>query len=142
MRYRPQRFLPSTGMVGISIARLVLPHADGNAPAIYFAFPSGLVIFNISICSASHPSSRAMTEAIRKAKHFFPNNALPPYPEPYDQISRVSGKCEIYFFSNGAHGHLPLSFVPLLMVSQLNASTEQTPLQFPEHQAPCCQHAS
>ena len=30
------------------------------------------------MCSASQPSWRAMTEAMRSAKHFFPNKALPP----------------------------------------------------------------
>ena len=34
------------------------------------------------MCSAIHPSSRAMFEAIRSAKHFLPRSALPPYPEP------------------------------------------------------------
>ena len=32
----------------------------------------------ISMCSASQPSSRAITEAIRSAKHFLPSSALPP----------------------------------------------------------------
>ncbi len=40
-----------------------------------------------------------MTEAIRSAKHFFASRALPPYPEPYDQTSRVSGNCTMYFVS-------------------------------------------
>ena len=53
------------GIVGTSIARLVLPHADGNAPAMYFDSPSGFVSFKISMCSASQPSSRAIAEAIR-----------------------------------------------------------------------------
>src|SRR5579885_2245051 len=66
------------GSVGPSIARLVLPHADGNAPVTYLVTPSGDVSFRISMCSASQPSSRACTEAIRRAKHFFPSNALPP----------------------------------------------------------------
>jgi hypothetical protein len=30
------------------------------------------------MCSAIHPSSRAMLEAIRRPKHFFPSRALPP----------------------------------------------------------------
>src|SRR6516165_109206 len=30
------------GSVGTSMARLVLPHADGNAPVTYFVTPSGL----------------------------------------------------------------------------------------------------
>src|SRR5664280_3354964 len=51
------------------------------------------------MCSASQLSSRAMTDAMRRAKHFLPSRALPPYPEPYDQISRVSGKCTMYLFS-------------------------------------------
>ena len=69
-------FQPSS--VGMSIARLVLPHCDGNAAAMYFDSPSGEVSFRISMCSASQPSSRAITEAIRSAKHFFPSSALPP----------------------------------------------------------------
>src|SRR5262249_41264172 len=36
------------GMVGISIARFVLPHAEGNAPVMYFTWPVGLVIFRMS----------------------------------------------------------------------------------------------
>ena len=35
---------------------------------------------------------RAITEAIRKAKHFFPRSAFPPYPLPNDQMLRSSGK--------------------------------------------------
>ena len=49
------------------------------------------------MCSASQPSSRPITEAIRRAKHFLPSSALPPYPEPYDQISRVCGNWTMYF---------------------------------------------
>ena len=30
------------------------------------------------ICSASQPSSRAITDAMRNAKHFLPRSALPP----------------------------------------------------------------
>src|SRR5512141_1082516 len=85
------------GMVGVSMARFVLPQADGNAPATYFTLPAGFVSFRISMCSASQPSSRAWTEAMRSAWHFLPSRALPPYPEPYDQISRVSGKWQMYF---------------------------------------------
>ena len=66
------------GSVGMSMARLVLPQADGKAPEMYFDSPSGLVSFRISMCSASQPSSRAMTEAMRRAKHFLPSRALPP----------------------------------------------------------------
>jgi hypothetical protein len=66
------------GSVGISMARLVLPHADGKAPVTYRLSPSGEVSFTISMCSASQPSSRAITEAMRKAKHFLPSRALPP----------------------------------------------------------------
>src|SRR3954463_1209567 len=64
--------------VGTSMARLVLPHADGNAPPTYLTSPSGEVSLRISRCSASQPSSRAITEAIRRAKHFLPSSALPP----------------------------------------------------------------
>ena len=66
------------GSVGISIARLVLPQALGKAPAMYLTSPSGEVSLRISMCSASQPSSRAITEAIRSAKHFLPSSALPP----------------------------------------------------------------
>src|ERR1700760_3046638 len=55
------------GMVEASMARLVLPHADGNAAATYRAWPEGGVILTISMCSASQPSSRAITDAIRSA---------------------------------------------------------------------------
>ena len=55
------------GMVGLSIARLVLPQAEGNAAATYFTTPWGLVSLRMSMCSASQPSSRAMTEAMRRA---------------------------------------------------------------------------
>src|SRR3954464_5715644 len=63
---------------GTIIARFVLPQALGNAPAMYFESPSGLVSLRISMCSASQPSSRAITLAMRSAKHFLPNSALPP----------------------------------------------------------------
>ncbi len=66
------------GRVGIIIDRLVLPQALGKAAAMYLDSPSGEVSLRISMCSASQPSSRAMTEAIRRAKHFLPNSALPP----------------------------------------------------------------
>src|SRR4051794_33666220 len=92
------------GSVGTSIARLVLPQAEGNAPVTYLTSPSGEVSFRISMCSASQPSSRAIADAIRNAKHFLPSRALPPYPEPYDQISRDSGKWTMYLFS-ASHGH-------------------------------------
>ena len=55
------------GRLGCSMARLVLPQAEGKAAATYFDRPLGSVSFRISICSASQPSSRAMTEAIRSA---------------------------------------------------------------------------
>lgn len=53
--------------VGSSMARLVLPQAEGKAAATYRASPCGGVSFRISMCSASQPSSRAITEAIRSA---------------------------------------------------------------------------
>src|SRR5579862_3628895 len=87
------------GMLGISMARLVLPQAEGNAPVKYLNCPVGLISFRISMCSASQPSSRACTDAMRSAWHFLPSKALPPYPEPNDQISRVSGKWQMYLCS-------------------------------------------
>ncbi|MPN05335.1 hypothetical protein SDC9_152585 [bioreactor metagenome] len=41
---------------GISMARLVLPQAEGNAAAMYLIWPSGYSTPKISICSASQPS--------------------------------------------------------------------------------------
>ena len=64
--------------VGISIARFVLPQALGKAPVTYLTSPCGEVSLRISMCSAIQPSSRAITEAIRSAKHFLPSSALPP----------------------------------------------------------------
>ena len=64
--------------VGTSIARLVLPQALGNAPVTYLTLPSGDVSLRISMCSAIQPSSRALTEAMRSARHFLPSSALPP----------------------------------------------------------------
>mmetsp|Transcript_37718 Transcript_37718/g.98788 ORF Transcript_37718/g.98788 Transcript_37718/m.98788 type:complete len:206 (-) Transcript_37718:993-1610(-) len=66
------------GSDGVSIARLVLPQADGNAAQMYRFSPAGLVIPRMSMCSASHPSSRPCADAIRSATHFLPNNAFPP----------------------------------------------------------------
>src|SRR5215210_9268688 len=37
------------GSVGISIARFVLPHADGNAAAMYFDSPAGFVSLRMSM---------------------------------------------------------------------------------------------
>jgi hypothetical protein len=67
-----------SGSVGMTIARFVLPQALGKAPAMYLTSPCGEVTLRISMCSASQPSSCAITEAIRRAKHFLPSSALPP----------------------------------------------------------------
>ena len=66
------------GSVGRSIAKLVLPHAEGNAAAMWKRRPRGSVTRSSSMCSASQPSSRAITEAMRSAKDFFARIALPP----------------------------------------------------------------
>ena len=66
------------GRDGVSIARFVFPHAEGNAAAIYFFSPFGGVSPSISMCSANQPSSRASTDAILSAKHFLPRSAFPP----------------------------------------------------------------
>src|SRR5205085_10089454 len=87
------------GSVGISIARLVFPQAEGKAPVTNLVCPSGEVSLRISMCSAIQPWSRAIADAIRRAKHFLPRRAFPPYPDPYDQISRLSGKWTMYLFS-------------------------------------------
>ena len=65
-------------IVGTSIARFVLPQALGNAPVTYLTPPSGEVSLRISMCSAIQPSSRALTDAMRSARHFLPSSALPP----------------------------------------------------------------
>ena len=67
-----------SGSVGTIIARLVLPQALGNAAAMYLTSPCGEVSLRISMCSAIQPSSRAITDAIRSARHFLPSSALPP----------------------------------------------------------------
>ncbi len=66
------------GRVGCSMARLVLPQAEGKAAETNRSLPAGLVRPMISMCSAIQPSSRAITPAIRRAKHFLPNRLLPP----------------------------------------------------------------
>ena len=66
------------GSVGTSIARFVLPHALGNARRDVADSPAGFVSLRMSMCSASQPSSRAITDAMRSAKHFLPSSALPP----------------------------------------------------------------
>ena len=55
------------GSVGTSMARFVLPQAEGKAPPRYFTRPSGAVTLMMSMCSASQPSSRAMADAMRRA---------------------------------------------------------------------------
>ena len=65
-------------IVGCSIARLVLPQALGKAAVTYLGSPLGGVSLRMSMCSAIQPSSRAMTLAMRRAKHFLPSSALPP----------------------------------------------------------------
>ena len=55
------------GMVGLSMARLVLPHALGKAAAMYLVTPAGEVSLRMSMCSAIQPSSRAITLAMRSA---------------------------------------------------------------------------
>ena len=66
------------GMVGFNIAKFVLPQALGNAAATWNTRPRGFVTFSNSMCSASQPSSRAMTLAIRRANAFLARMALPP----------------------------------------------------------------
>ena len=53
------------GTVGSIMARFVLPQALGKAAAMWYARPSGEISLRISMCSASQPSSRPITEAIR-----------------------------------------------------------------------------
>src|SRR6202522_1036024 len=62
-------FQPSNPAGGTSMAKFVFPQALGNAAATYVLSPLGSSTPKISMCSAIQPSSRAMLEAIRKAKH-------------------------------------------------------------------------
>ena len=64
------------------MAKFVFPQAEGKAALRYVFSPFGSSTPKISMCSASQPSSLPMVEAILRAKHFFPNSALPPYPDP------------------------------------------------------------
>src|SRR5215813_12253935 len=73
-----QTFQPPNPLGGISMAKFVLPHALGNAAVTYVFSPCGLSTPTMSMCSAIQPSSRAIFDAIRSAKHFFPSSALPP----------------------------------------------------------------
>lgn len=93
------------GRDGFIMAKLVFPQALGKAAATYRFTPWGLVmpriwedtddivwrtemqqlsqppsftVYLTSMCSASQPSSLAMREAMRRAKHFFPSRELPP----------------------------------------------------------------
>ena len=59
-----------------------LPGSRREGPGHVLHLAPGEVSLRISMCSASQPSSRAIAEAIRSAKHFLPSSALPPYPEP------------------------------------------------------------
>ena len=71
-------FQPLNASGGTNIEKLVLPQALGNAAATWYFLPSGEVTPKMSMCSANQPWSRPMLEAMRKAKHFLPNKALPP----------------------------------------------------------------
>ena len=55
------------GTVGTSMARFVLPQADGNAAVTWRTSPEGSVTLEMSMCSANQPSSRAIVEAMRSA---------------------------------------------------------------------------
>src|ERR1700690_4349704 len=63
---------------GTIIAKLVFPHALGNAAVTYVLSPWGLSTPRMSMCSPIHPWPRALSGAIRSAKHFLPGRALPP----------------------------------------------------------------
>ena len=78
-----QTFQPSKPAGGMSMARLVLPQAEGKAAAIYVfsvrpLASGGVSMPTTSMCSAIQPWSRAMLDAMRRAKHFLPSRALPP----------------------------------------------------------------
>ena len=89
----------------MSMARLVFPQAEGKAPVTYRVSPAGEVSLTMSMCSASQWSSRAMTEAIRRAKHFLPSRAIVAVARAVGpDLSGLKGKWTMYLFSS-SHGH-------------------------------------
>src|ERR1700690_610681 len=73
-----QSFQSLSSLAGTIMAKFVLPQELGNAAATYVFLPCGSSTPRMSMCSAIQPSSRAMLDAMRRAKHFFPRRALPP----------------------------------------------------------------
>src|ERR1051325_3759264 len=80
---------------GISMAKFVLPQELGNAAATYVFSPLGACAPISSMCSAIHPCWYPRKLAMRSARHFLPSSALPPYPEPNDQIVLSRGKWQM-----------------------------------------------
>ena len=79
-------FQPDIVAGGISIAKLVLPQALGNAAATWCLRPSGDVDAQdqhvlgepARLAGVASAAARPIVEAMRSAKHFLPSSALPP----------------------------------------------------------------
>jgi hypothetical protein len=66
------------GSVGSSMARLVLPQAEGKAAAMSSVCPPGSSMPTTSMCSAIQHSCRPRKLAILRARHFLPRSTFPP----------------------------------------------------------------
>ena len=81
MSFTNRRDLPTLEAFLVESAwrNLSLPQALGKAAATWYFLPSGFGDAQNQTCaSANQPCVWPMVEAMRKAKHFLPNNALPP----------------------------------------------------------------
>ena len=68
---------------------------------------SGVLMPDMSMCSASQPWLLAMALPSLRARHFLPSREFPPYPDPKLKISSVSGLWAMISLS-GLHGHSTL----------------------------------
>ena len=78
-------------------------------------------VYLTNMCSAIQPSSRAITLAILRAKHFLPSSEFPPYPLPNDFTLRSSGRWAMSTLS-GLHGQWLIT-LPVSKNSQLPVFT-------------------
>jgi hypothetical protein len=75
---------------GGTITRLVLPQAEGNAAAMYFFLPSGLVMPKISMCSASQPSHSHAHQSMQNQRMSCTyHGTTPPVPIAHHIVRRT-----------------------------------------------------